>query len=276
MSAPGWAAGSGDVFPDVTAVGVDGCRAGWVAVFHEGTGLRARVCSRLEDLLAAFPDLHHVLLDMPIGLPGRACPDRRCDRVARRCLRGQASSVFSPPSRPALGGATHPEASKRNRCEIGKGLSIQAFNITPKIRAVDELLQDHPEWQHRIFESHPEVCFKALNEGHPLSGRKSTRSGQEERLALLERYLPGVMKDFVAGSDRLPRGMVKADDLLDAAVLWFVASRPRQEWRTLPPPSPSRPGPPLDDCGLPMRIVYWRARRDARGHRVAQAAAQRR
>lgn len=236
----------------VTALGIDGCRAGWVGVCRNAAGLQASVCRTLPELLSAFPDAMSVFIDMPIGLPRKGAHTRVCDEEARKLLKGRASSVFSPPSRRALQASNHVEASELNRDEVGKGLSIQAFNITARIRELDDFLRANPRWLGTMFESHPEVCFQMLNGGSPLQHRKATQAGQQERLYLLESLLPEIRTQLGRWLEIHPRGVVKPDDLIDAAVLWHAASRPAEERISLPA------DPPLDECGLPMRVVYQR------------------
>ena len=236
----------------VIALGIDGCRAGWVGVCRNAAGLQASVCRTLPELLSAFPDAMSVFIDMPIGLPHKGAHTRVCDEEARKLLKGRASSVFSPPSRRALQASNHVEANELNRDEVGKGLSLQAFNIAAKIREVDGLLQAHPAWQSTMIESHPEVCFTALNGMAALRHHKSTSEGREERLGLLESRIPEIRTHLGRWLEIHPRGVVKPDDLIDAAVLWHAASRPAEERISLPA------DPPLDECGLPMRVVYQR------------------
>ena len=115
--------------------GVDGCRAGWVVVVarldaQDAQAHQVRLCARFADVLSLEPAPAVVAVDMPIGLLDTSQPGGRdCDRLARRLLGRRASSVFTPPPRPLLD-ATH-YAHVR-----GQGLSIQAFNILPKMREV--------------------------------------------------------------------------------------------------------------------------------------------
>ena len=84
-------------------------------------------------------------------------------------------------------------------------------------------------------EVHPEVSF-ALLAGGPLAFAKRTWNGQRERLRLLA----------VAGielPDRLDVGLVRADDVLDAAVAaWSAIRIARGEHVTFPgDPLPGEP-----------------------------------
>ena len=162
--------------------GVDGCRAGWVVVLAQPRARHAqehqvRICAGFDEVLRLEPAPAVIAVDMPIGLLAESQPGGRdCDRLARRLLGRRASSVFTPPTRPLL------EATRYEQVRTS-GLSIQAFNILPKIREVDRLLT--PALQHRVYEAHPELAFRTLA-GHPMQYRKKTVAGREERLRALE------------------------------------------------------------------------------------------
>jgi predicted RNase H-like nuclease len=88
----------------------------------------------------------------------------------------------------------------------------------------------------RVREVHPEVSFAALA-GRPLAFGKKTWNGHHDRTALIH-----------AGGIDIPRrldaGLVAADDVLDAAVTAWTATRiARAEHRTLP--ADPRPGEPV-------------------------------
>ncbi|MFC5366656.1 DUF429 domain-containing protein [Salinirubrum litoreum] len=242
----------------VTVVGVDGCSAGWIAVVRSDGRLDWGVYDSLSAVVAdTAPD--SLLLDIPIGLPtaGR----RACDEAAKERLGSRASTVFYTPARNVLTADTHADASDANREATGYGLSIQAWHLVPKIRAVDTFLRDHPELvgvddagedgprdpdAAVVRESHPELCFAELNGGGPITEPKSSEEGREARLALLEEVLPESRRLYDEVLAETYRKHVARDDVLDALVLAGVADRPLD---SLPV------DPPLDAVGLPMEIV---------------------
>src|SRR5436853_7771993 len=99
-------------------IGVDGCRAGWVAASDRG----ARVYATFAEIAAQRFEL--VLIDVPIGLL-EAGP-RRCDVQARALLGARRSSVFPAPWRRLLSARRY-----------GRQCSIQLWNILHKIREVE-------------------------------------------------------------------------------------------------------------------------------------------
>src|SRR5207245_10269384 len=75
-------------------VGVDGCRAGWIAVTRTGGRLVHSVHARITDVVAAFPRAERIFVDVPIGLPSATAPVRDCDRLAREVLGARRPRVL--------------------------------------------------------------------------------------------------------------------------------------------------------------------------------------
>ncbi|MES1924796.1 hypothetical protein T31B1_05695 [Salinisphaera sp. T31B1] len=189
-----------------------------------------------------------VALDMPIGL---GCdPSRGCDTAARRLLgRPRGSSVFPTPTRAALAGRSHARAGDLNAAVCGKRISVQAFNLLPKIREVDRLLAESARWRDAVFETHPEVSFACMNNDTPVVASKKTPAGRAQRQALIAAVFGP--HAFPAARASIARADAADDDLADAFACLFTAERiAARRHVTLPDP------PPLDVCGLPMRICY--------------------
>jgi predicted RNase H-like nuclease len=234
--------------------GVDGCRTGWVVLL---AGFRAsdarpvqlawRVCAHFDEVLALPERPVVIAVDMPIGLLERAAPGgRACDRAARGLLgRPRASSVFSPPTRPALVNDGYADAMARN----GAGMSKEAYNILPKIRELDGLLTRHA--QARVFEAHPELAFRALA-GHPMRHNKKTPAGRRERLGWLRTVFGAAFSDPLRVRLELGAGKVALDDVIDAYVLAHAARRIQTGQASRLPQGP----PPIDARGLRMEIWY--------------------
>lgn len=245
--------------------GVDGCRAGWIAVSRiPGREVAAKVFPSFAELVAALPADAAIAVDMPIGLPAFSSRGGRGPEALVRPLLGQRqSSVFSIPSRAALYARTdgfttldawyaaHREASEVARATSSppRGVSIQAFGIFSKIRELDALLVERPELRGQVIESHPEVAFWQLNERRAMELPKKVKGrvngpGMEERKALLARH--GLPRSFL---DRAPPPGAAEDDFLDAAAVMLVAARfARGEAICFPDP------PGVDDHGLPVAI----------------------
>jgi predicted RNase H-like nuclease len=196
-------------------LGLDGCRDGWVAVtLEEGRVCDVEVVADLGAALAGGPH-DAVGVDIPIGLTDG--PVREADRAARALLGRRASSVFSAPPRGVLDAfvagtvTTHAEATAVAVATTGKGMSVQAWGLVPKVAEVDALVAAGVE----LAEVHPEVAFAALA-GAPVE-RKTSWGGLERRRELL--LARGIeLPATFHGADRCA-----PDDVLDAAVCAYVA-----------------------------------------------------
>lgn len=230
-------------------MGVDGCRGGWVAVTAEVDRpdriIAVEVFAHIAPILDQVRSGTFVMvaLDMPMGLT--ASGPRRCDVETRARLGNRGSSVFATPPRPLLGCSTHREAVELGRELDGRGISIQAFNLLPKIAQVDEALGEPPDPSllERVHEAHPESAFAELV-GHPLTTRKRTGEGRRDRLTLLS----SVFSDGIELLERRHRGAA-GDDVLDAAILLRTAHR------LLTGDAVILGGEDHDERGIPMRIA---------------------
>lgn len=199
--------------------GVDGCRAGWVAVSSEpGSASYAwRVVREFREIGCAVPMPEVVAIDIPIGLP-EAGP-RLCDMEARQLLRrGRASSVFPAPIRPVLHAGSPAEANELRRAVDGKRMTLQTWGIVRKVREVDETLRANPELADRVREVHPEVCFFFMTGRRALQFAKKRTEGREERHRALRPHFGDAIDEAVAA---LRSEGCAVDDVLDAfAALW--------------------------------------------------------
>lgn len=207
--------------------GVDGCRAGWIAVIGDTDGAReVRLFETFAGLLETLPGDTLVAVDMPIGLPERTGRGGRGPEQAIRPMLGQRqSSVFSIPARSAVYSDDY-----RDACSIAlatsdppRKVSRQGFALFAKIREIDALMTR--ELEGRVFEVHPELAFCRLNGGTAMSkpkkiGSRVNPDGIAERRELLATH------GFAAGilASQPPRGAAP-DDLIDACACFMVATR---------------------------------------------------
>lgn len=225
--------------------GVDGCKAGWIAVSWEDPKA-AYVFRDLQELWSLLSHARLILIDIPIGLPG---PVRECDRLAKKCLGPAAPRVFFVPPREAVYAPDFPAANAAGRRVRGQGVTKQFFAIAPKVRQADELLSSSTHARQAIRECHPEICFFGLARGKPVLSKKKTEEGYAERVALLEIERAGI-SELVENLLVRWRGQASRDDVLDSLVAAWSAAGPLSELRTIPT-EPSR-----DDHGLPIEMVY--------------------
>lgn len=231
-------------------IGADGCKQGrWIAALADDR-MRCELAlfDDLPSLVQSCPCARSILIDVPIGLyDGR----RTCDMQAKSVLSRHNSRVFLAPTRSAVAAATWADANAVNREVAGSGLGKQAWAIVPRIRAADEYLRRDAAARRLIRECHPEICFWALT-GRPVTANKKSAEGQQARLTILERFIPGAGALLADALGRWRRRELAADDVIDALVAAVTAAAPIRDLATLPA------WPPRDACGLPMEMVYRR------------------
>lgn len=232
-------------------IGIDGCRSGWLAAVIESSGaLSFSLHATILDLLNTYPHASKYWIDMPMGLSeGNVLRD--VENPARELLKpNRTSTIFTPPCRSAVYADTYEEAKILNKQRTGKSISIQAWNLVPKIRELDQLLLERPSLAERFYESHPEIGFRQLNTGQLLQSRKASQVGFEERMAILQSYLPKAEHMVQNFLQDLPRSQVKADDVCDALCLALSALQAEEKGVFVI--SGTRPA---DARGIPMRIA---------------------
>ena len=242
------------------AVGLDGCRSGWIAAIACGSP-EAPAHTELQrfahmDGLQAWRERQSsepvVAADVPIGLPDRVGP-RPCDREARARLGRRWMCVFEPPDRELFGhdfAAARAIVYARRAAEPRATFHIltqQGMQIMAKIEEADRVLRADPTRESWLVEVHPEVSFREL--ACEDLARKKTRAGKEQRLALLRERFPDV--DERLDGAPWPRKEVGYDDLLDAYVsLWSALRFARGAGEYLELGDGQK-----DACGLRMRMV---------------------
>lgn len=237
---------------DIWLAGLDGCRAGWIAVFIRPVGdeVRVTVVPHFSNIASMQPAI--IAVDMPIGLPERGSyGGREAENAVRPLLGARQSSVFSVPSRAAVYATDYGDARRiaLSTSEPPRSVAKQLFNIAPKIREVDAALRADPALAARTFEIHPEVAFWRFNDEKPLTEPKKIKSRPYEPGLALRRTLliaAGLPRAII---DSTPPKGADADDLLDALACAAVARR-IHAGIAQPFPDPA----PRDAYGLPMAI----------------------
>ena len=201
-------------------IGLDACKSGWCGIGEVNAKLIWGCFKNLSELLEVYPDLQRILIDIPIGLSSKNF-NRSIDAKARTYLKYRKSSIFSPPCREAIFADNYKEALRINKSICGKGISIQAYNISQKTKEIDLWIDQKPE-SIKILEAHPELCFKTLNENQDLELSKHDKAGIEERKSILfdrDKNLKSIYEDLM---NEYKRSQVKPDDILDAMALYLI------------------------------------------------------
>ncbi|MFO7976915.1 MAG: DUF429 domain-containing protein [Candidatus Hydrogenedentota bacterium] len=241
--------------PAMRYTGVDGCRGGWCVVTLPGKGPGSlRIEPDFQSVWQNHRDSSMILVDMPIGLleDGKnGNPARACDTLARKLLgKGATSRVFPVPCRQAVYAEDKAEARRLNLQHLGRSIPAQALKIVPRIREVDECLLHTDEARKKVFECHPEIIFKHLNDGNTLPGKR-TPEGIRLRNDILQRYEPR-SEDILNQGAGLSKRYAALDDVLDALACAMAGLKAKGRFQSLPEDVP------LDPKGLPMQMVYWK------------------
>lgn len=228
-------------------IGIDGCRGGWVAAILEDD-LKLIFSQTLEELREEIISSSITLIDMPMGLKSQGVGERICDIEARKFLKKRKMSIFPVPCRQAVYSSSYIEANETNRRILGKGLSKQSYNLFSKIMEIDTLLSQDKTILKSIHEGHPEISFARIGGGEMLHNKK-TVEGFQERLAVIEEFLPVAGAAVETFMKRYKRSIVAKDDILDAIALALAAKLSFSNGYLLIPEDS-----PVDSLGIPMRI----------------------
>lgn len=235
---------------DMKTAGIDGCRAGWLLISFDKGNEKYKVLRSDDELLEAFNTYDRIFIDMPIGLEDEEY-HRECDQLLRKELGSEYfSSVFSPPIRPALDAPTYVEANVISFEYTEKKLSLQSWNITPKIKLIDTFLREQVELKEKVFESHPELLFQKLN-GGMIYQKKNLKKGIKHRLELISSEEKGADEFFRIIKEEYRRNEVGEDDIVDAMILAYSVKRSEESGIKTIPESPSK-----DSEGLIKAIHY--------------------
>ena len=231
-------------------VGVDGCRVGWFAIGLETEGSwQVNIFPDVSSLWDHYRQVSVILIDIPIGLKTGGQVERRCDPVARKLLGPRRSSVFPAPCREAIYARSYQEACDINQRLTGKRLSVENWNIIPKIREMDYLLSDDAAARGRIREIHPELCFWGLA-GRPMQHAKKRNEGLAERTQLLQSIYPQTADIIAHALSTYKRKDVARDDILDALSAAMTGLMGGENLSSIPHE------PEFDERGLRMEMVY--------------------
>lgn len=197
------------------ALGIDGARGGWVCAAFRDKELTLAFVPSISDLAIASRD--RVLVDMPIGFPQTG--PRVCDREAATFLGPRRSTIFPVPCRAAVEARSYEEACERNAQLQGKKLSLQLWNIVPKMRELDLFLRGLPSAHDRVAEGHPEIAFACLSPADVPLAPKRSPEGHEVRLRILSRVVGEGSGEAVRSFYGEHKPHIAIDDVIDAVAL---------------------------------------------------------
>lgn len=205
----------GPNLPYSLVAGVTPCRGGWLiaAAKLQGTIFApedpVRVAS-FVDVIDMRPGYSSIALNAPVGgLEQATVGGRTCDREARALLGRRGSAVKSAPVNQ----------------DSPEGTNLLADNIDAVSRALLPRYQEvaremAPFRQRTVYEVNADLSFFEMNQGEPMRWSKYSEKGVQERRALVEAKLPGVLRIIDA---EVPGATLS--HLLDAAAIIWTARR---------------------------------------------------
>lgn len=206
-------------------LGVDGFKNGWCCCIIDKE-VSIELFSNFQDLVDKFKSVKSIFIDIPIGLSSSNI-ERTIDFSVRKLLPiNKKSSVFTPPCRESLKMKDHFNGNTVNKKVLGKGISIQAWNIGNKIKDVDTVLTSNLSLNEIVHESHPELCFCHINDYQSLNFNKKTVEGFQERVNIIKKYFPNINELIQSAYEEYKKENIKRDDILDAIILAISA----REW----------------------------------------------
>ena len=231
-------------------IGIDGCRAGWVAAIGTPARFTLVFVKRFADLFDQIGSNAIYAIDMPMGLPDQAGPGGRApERLVRPLLGQRQSSLFSIPARAAVEAEDYPAACRLalETSDPPRKVSKQGFYLFPKIRELDQFRRSEIGRDARLFEVHPELAFVMLNDRMPLDLPKKVKGAVFPPGMALRRHLLA-KGGFALDQITKPAG-AQEDDVLDALAALSVAVR-LEQGTARPFPDP----PHMDALGIPIAI----------------------
>lgn len=218
-------------------IGIDGCRAGWFAVWHDHEKvIQSKVFRYASDLITHFKTNKPIIIgiDMPVVLSDSI--PREADQLARKLLGKKSSSIFTAPTPGMLRQTSYEDATKFSKENYGKSISIQSWHLFPKIKDLSKITDcKHLD----IHEIHPELSFRSMNNDVVILERKKDSKGFEIREALLKREFSTL--DFQGIRDQYLKKDVANDDILDALAVLWSAQRVARRAATFLPANPNKP-----------------------------------
>ena len=231
-------------------VGIDGYIDGWCCCVIED-GIKIELHKSLADLYKKIRINNLTLIDMPIGLSSKNI-ERKIDFKLRTYLpKNKKSSVFTAPCRKAVLSSNYNSAKKVNKIITKRSISIQSWNISKKIKELDEFLSVPKTNKVLIKESHPEFCFINLNNNNPLIHSKKTKEGYQERLSILNRNEKNIGLIIEKTLENFKKEKVKKDDILDAIALALTSKYWQKNGSRIISQTPKN-----DEMGIPFEIYY--------------------
>ena len=204
-----------------TVVGVDACAGGWFTTIILGNPVQTKL-SKTSTKSSTSTQTPTVSSSMFPSV-SRPIVDAGAMSVRVIYLDVVVARSSNPPCEAAIEIDDYDVAKAEHEDKVGHGLTKQAHSIQTNIREVDNLVPDD-RYDGQIRESHPELCFYALNR-QPIAYSKSSDRGREMRLDLLQGEIDNARAIYDEVRNRHPLRTVGRDDIIDSMALAVAARR---------------------------------------------------
>lgn len=230
-------------------VGATACQEDWLAVAYTSAQFdHATVFEEVGELWATYEEsAERIAIDIPIGLETETVP-RPNERLALNML-GQQRSPVPAPIRAATRKHRYRAAGRVYERKTGSELSEEAYEMTPYVAAVDELLRAIDDARPIFVEASPELCYLAFA-GDPMEEPREFAAGYAERMRTLATFdgdAPPTVQSVAAATSGY---QIPVQAVVDAVAIGLTIRPGPGSLRTLPE------DPPEDEQGLNMAYVY--------------------
>tara|TARA_B100001093_G_scaffold518874_1_gene605351 strand:- start:2568 stop:3275 length:708 start_codon:yes stop_codon:yes gene_type:complete len=233
-------------------IGIDGFIDSWcVCSIDSKNQLTISTCTDIENIIQFLNAESRIFIDIPIGLSSKSIQRKIDQKLRDKLPKGKKSSVFNAPCRQAVRANNYIQAKEINKKILQKSISIQSWNISNKIKEVDEFLIKNKNKYFSIHESHPEFCFINLNDGMPLKNNKKTKGGIDERISILNKFIKNTEDILEKNYHQFKDEKIKRDDILDAISLALSVKKWSNNGKRKITQYPE-----CDEKGLPFEIYY--------------------
>lgn len=225
--------------------GIDGCKKGWFVFSLLKDDYTFKIIESLEEIRTFLTTSKINFIDIPIGLED-VNNSRECDNILKKILKKRSSSIFNAPIYSLLEAKDYFEACILSQKINGKKISIQTWNIFPKIRDANNFVRRSTN-KEILKEFHPETGFLILNNYVPLIFKKKEQVGINERLNILNKFIKaeGIFNEICS---KTLRKNVAKDDIVDA-MCCAVNAKYATKCRSVPEI------PQFDKYGLKKEII---------------------
>jgi predicted RNase H-like nuclease len=217
-------------------IGIDGCKSGWFSVWeNQDETIHSSIFSNLKELKNFFKNENQFIIGIDVPVVLSEVIPRQADQLARKLLSKKASSIFTAPTPEMLDQPDYEKASSVSKRLFGKSMSLQSWYLFPKIKDVQTMIHDEDV---QIYEIHPELSFRAMNNEKVILESKKSPDGFAIRNSLLTMHFKNL--NFEEIRNQYARKVVMNNDILDGLAVLWSAKRIQSNQASFLPQAPEK------------------------------------